>query len=162
MATRDKTGGKTDKDLWTALEGLGDDLLDLELPPALADEELRAMGVDPAALSERAGAFVAAAKEDAKKDAKEDDRLSWQARARERRAQLESLVSKAATGAAARMDREAILARLDALRATDPNVGTAIRMAARKRKPEESSDDELRALLEEMEALRAIEGNDPE
>jgi transposase InsO family protein len=43
------------------------------------------------------------------------------------------------------------------LRATDPNVGAAIRMAARKRRPEESSDEELRQLLEQMEALRSIE-----
>lgn len=57
------------------------------------------------------------------------------------------------------MDRKAILGRLDELRANDSNVGTAIRMAARKRKPEESTDEELRALLDEMETLRALDGN---
>jgi hypothetical protein len=60
------------------------------------------------------------------------------------------------------MNRGAILARLDELRATDPNVGAAIKMAARKRKPEQSTDEELRALLVEMEALQSIEEDEAE
>jgi hypothetical protein len=148
------TKGKTEKELWTALEELDDDLLDLNVPEVLLDEELTALGVDPAALAKRANEFIA--------KAREDERLSWQARAQERRAELEARVSKAGTKVPADMDRTAMLARLDQLRASHPNVGSAIKMAARKRKPEESTDDELRNLLEEMEALRAIEGNDPE
>lgn len=148
------TKGKTDKELWMALEDLDDDLLDFDLPEALVDEELKAMGVDPSALAKRGSEFVA--------KATEDERLSWQARAQVRRAQLHARASKAATRVPAGMNRKAMLARLEELRATDPNLGTAIKMAARKRKPEESTDDELRALLEEMEALRAIEGNEPE
>jgi hypothetical protein len=148
------TKGKTDSELWTALEGLDDDLLDLDLPEELVDEELTAMGIDPTALARKGSEFVA--------KAKEDERLSWQVQAEERRAQLAARAAKGATQVTADMNRDAVLARLDELRATDPKVGTAIKMAARKRRPEESSDDELRALLEEMEALRAIEGTDPE
>lgn len=147
------TKGKTDKELWNALEGLDEDLLDLDLPEALVDEELRAMGVDPSELATRASEFAARAKD--------AERLSWQAQAEERRARLQALASKATSSLPARMDRKEMLARLDALRAA-PSVGSSIKMAARKRKPEESSDDELRALLEEMEALRSIEDNEPE
>lgn len=148
------TKGKTEKELWSALEGLDDDLLDLHLPEAVLDEELKAMGIDPSLLAKRGREFVT--------KAKEEERLSWQKRAQERRSQLQARASKAAEIRPAAMDRRAILARLDELRATDPNVGTAIRMAARKRRPEESTDDELKALLDEMEALRAIEGNSKE
>lgn len=148
------TKGKTDKELWKALEGLDDDLLNVDLPDGAVDDELKAIGVDPAALARRASEFV--------EKAKEDERLSWQVRARQRQAQLQARASKAKSRVPADMARTAILARLDELRAVDPEVGTAIKMAARKRKPEESTDDELRALLEEMEALREMEGGEPE
>ena len=148
------TKGKTDKELWAALEGLDDDLLDVDLPEGAVNDALKAIGVDPGALAKRASEFVARAQD--------EDRLAWQARAQERRAQLQARASKAASRVPANMDRQAILARLDELRAHDTAVGSAIKMAARKRKPEESTDDELKALLEEMEALRAIQGGDPE
>ena len=148
-----ETKSKTDKELWRALDDLDEDLLSADLPEGVVDEELKAMGVDPAALAKRGVAFVT--------QAKEAERLSWQVRAEERRARLRERASSAPTKVPATMTRTAILARLDELRATDPNVGTAIKMAAHKRKAEGSTDDELRALLEEMEALRAIEGIDP-
>jgi hypothetical protein len=94
--------------------------------------------------------------------AKEEERLSWQARARERKAALEARASRASAKVPADMDRATIIARLDELRAADSRVGNAIRMAARNRKPEESTDDELRTLLEQMEALRAIERDESE
>ena len=148
------TKSKTDKELWEAFERLDDDLLDPDLPESALDHELKTVGIDPVDLGKRAAEFVARAKE--------DERLSWQVRANERRSRLAGLVSVADSGRPAYMDRKAMLARLEALRAADPEIGTAIKMAARKRKPEESTDDELRALVEEMEALRSIEGNDPE
>lgn len=148
------TKGKSEKELWKALEGLDDDLLDPGLPETVLDEELKAMGLDPTALAKRGAEFVTRVKE--------EERLSWQARARTRRAELQAQASRVVSEIPANMDRRAILARLDELRATDPNVGTTIKMAARKRKPEESTDEELRALLEEMEALRSIEGNEAE
>jgi hypothetical protein len=144
--------GKTDKELWQALDRLDDDLLAPDLPEAILDEELRAMKVDPAALAKRGIDFVA--------KLKEEERLTWQVRARERLARLEASASKVIVPPD--LDKDAVIARLEQLRATDPKIGTAIKMAARKRKPEESSVEELRALLEEMEALRSIEGDDPE
>jgi len=145
------TKGKTEEELWQALEGLDADLLDPGLPESAVDDELKALGVDPLALAKRASEFVAVVKE--------EERLSWQERAHQSRARLEALAAGSKANVPSDMGRQAMLLRLDELRKTDPNVGTAIKMAARKRKPEESTDDELRALLEEMEALRAIEGS---
>lgn len=143
-------GSKSDKELWQALADLDDDLLERDLPEEILDEELRALGVDPGALAERVSSFVAAARN--------EERLSWQDRARERLAELDAALSNARGAVPASMNRTDVLTRLGELRATDPNVGTAIQMAARKRKPEESTDAELRTLLQEMEALRAMEG----
>jgi len=145
------TKSKTDVELWQALEALDDDLLDLRHPESIVEDELKALGIDPAALAKRALGLVASAKE--------EERLSWQEAAKKRRANLEALASAATTKVPSVIDRQAILHRLDELRSNDSSVGTAIKMAARKRKPEESTDEELRALLEEMEALRAIEGS---
>jgi hypothetical protein len=148
------TKGKTDKELWIALEGLDDDLFHLDVPEALVDEELKAIGVDSASLAKRGCECVA--------KAKDDERLSWQVTAQQRRAQLHALAETGAVRVPVDMTRNAVLARLNELRAIHSSVGSAIKIAARKRKHEESTDDELRALLEEMEALRAIESNDPE
>lgn len=148
------TKGKTEEELWHALRGLDDDLIDPALPESAVDSELKALGIDPLALAKRGSAFVA--------KAKEDERLSWQARAREERATLQRLAAKSTTRVLPNTPRKEILTRLEALRMADANVGPAIKMAARKRKPEESTDEELRALLEEMEALRSIEDNDEE
>jgi hypothetical protein len=144
--------GRTDDELWVALEGLDEDLLDPHLPEALVDDELKAIGVDPMALGARGAEFV--------QQIKEEERLSWQTRAQERRAQLAAQASKAAIEIPASMGRQLVLARLEELRNTNSTVGNAIRMAARKRKPEESTDEELRLLLQEMETLRAMEEAD--
>lgn len=139
--------GKTDKELWSALDGLEDDLLDPNFPEALVEVEIRRLGLSPEALANRGSEFVA--------QVREQERLSWQARALEKRAQLEARVLRVKVPS--NMSRQAALDRINELRASDSKVGAAIRLAARKRKPEESTDEELRDLLEEMEMLRAIE-----
>jgi hypothetical protein len=142
---------KTETAMWDALHGLDDDLLDPALPQGRVDEELQLAGVDPGALAERGIAFVAALAT--------EERLAWQARAAAQKAELGARAAKARGNVPRSWDRNAILARLEQLRSVDGKLGTAISMAARKRRPEESSDEELRTLLEEMEALRAIEGD---
>ena len=142
--------GRTEKEIWESLEGLDDDFLDMTLPEAVIDEELRAMQIDTDSLMKRGNEFVATVKSEV--------RLSWQDRAKQRQAELEARVLTVADKVPADMDRAAILRRLDQLRTSNPEVGSAIMMAARKRKPEESTTEELKALLAEMEALRAIEG----
>lgn len=146
------TKGKTDKELWQALEGLDDDLLDPRMPDAMVEEELRQLGIDPNALARRTLDTVARTKK--------EERLSWQTRARERRGILEGRTAK--TTVPETMDRGAMLARLNELRSSNSRIGSAITVAARKRKPEQSSDEELRALLEDMETLRAIEDDGKE
>ena len=141
--------GKTDSELLRSLEGLDNDLLDPNLPEALLLAELNNLGINPKSLAERGTAFVTRAKE--------DERLAWQVRARQRQSELESRVFNHITGVPKDMPREAILARLDQIRAASLEVGPAIKMAAHKRRPEESTDEELRTLLEEMEALRSID-----
>ena len=141
---------KTDTKLWEALSCLDDDLLNPSVPDAAIDDELEALGIDAKGLAERSAASV--------ERLLEKRRLSWQTTASQRRAKMERRA--AGVEVSARMDRASILARLDELRAADARLGTAIKMAARKRKPEESTDDELRALLREMEVLRALEEDD--
>ncbi len=136
-----------DKALWEALENLDDDLLDPNMPDAEVDATLRDMGVDPKALA-AGGRQLGRALGDKK-------RLAWQDAARTKQKALRRIAASAPV--VGEMNREEMLARLDELRAEDPVLGTAIKAAARKRKPEESTDEDLRSLLEDMEALRAIE-----
>lgn len=137
---------RTESELWRALQGLDDDLLDPALPEAAVDAELAAAGLDPAALADGA-----------KRLADDAERLAWQQRAAVRRAEL---TAKLPVASASTISRAEMLTRLEELRAAAP-AREAIRLAARKRKPEESTDDELRLLLDEMEALRALEGDEP-
>lgn len=143
---------KTDGEIWQSLTDLDDDLLDPHFPEGAVDDELRELGIDPVALAKR-GAEVAAT-------LREQERLSWQTRARERGARMGAIA--AGVVAAVERSRSEILKRLDELRSANSSSGHAVAAAFRKRRPEESSDDELRALLEDMEALRAIEDKDGE
>jgi hypothetical protein len=106
------TKGKTEKELWQALEGLDADLLDPGLPESAVDDELKALGVDPLALAKRASEFVAVVKE--------EERLSWQERAQQSRARLEALAAGSKANVPSDMGRQAMLLRLDELRKTDP------------------------------------------
>jgi len=145
-------GLKSDKDLWLALEGLENDLLDPDMPAEQVASQLRQLGLDPDKLAATGRAVGA--------DLAERERLAWREKAQRRRDELRR--SAATAKVPPDMDREAMIARLDELRAVDLEVGTAIRAAARKRRAEESSDEDLRSLLEDMEALRAIEKIDQE
>ena len=54
------------------------------------------------------------------------------------------------------MPRTEVLSRLNDLR-RNPKFGAPIMTAFHKRKPEESSDEDLRMLLEDIEELRALQ-----
>jgi hypothetical protein len=138
---------RSECELWQALQGLDDDLLDPALGEAAVDDELAAAGIGPSALAASA-----------KRLAEDAQRLAWQQRAARRRNEL---AAKLPAASSASMTRGEMLARLDELRVAAPGQHGAIRLAARKRKAEESTDDELRQLLDEMEALRALEGDEP-
>lgn len=143
---------KTDTELWCALEGLDDDLLDPALPTDIVADELRKLGLDPVALAKMGSGVVA--------QLQEQERLSWRAKALEKRARLEGRGARVTVPAG--MSKAAMLARLEELRSSHPRMGTAVVAAFRKRKPEESTDEELRGLLEDMELLRSIEDDEEE
>ena len=139
---------KPDAALWHALaDGLDDDLLDPAMPEAEVARELEALGLDPAALAAEGEAFT--------KRLDREGRLRWQEEARQKQERMQRLVE--GVPPVELVSREALLARLAELRAAHPTVGTAIVAAARKRPPEASGLADLRALVEDMEALRAIE-----
>lgn len=144
--------GATDNELWRALASLDDDLLDPNLPETAVDANLAALGVDAEGLAKRGLAFITTLHE--------EQRLSWQVSAKKRQTEMERRAAR--VDVSPEMDRASLLSRIEELRATDPQVGTAIQMAARKRKPEESTDEELRVLLQEMETLRALEKDETE
>lgn len=147
MSSKPKTGAE----LWEGVEGLDDDLLDPNMPEDLVIDEIKGMGLDPDDLKAK-GTKIAA-------QLRDRERLSWQVRALESRRRLEARAA-CAQQVLPGMDRPALLARLDELRAADSTLGGAIKMAARKRKPEESTDEELGALIEEMEMLRAMQDDE--
>ena len=141
------TTSKTDKELWEELQHLDDMFLDPDVPEDIIDVELRAEGIDPQALAKRGLQFIA--------KLKEEERLAWRTQAEERRQRMEAVAAKLQLPR--NIDDKKVQLRLDELRRTDPTVGTAIKMAAHKRKAEESSADDKRTLLEDAEILRAIE-----
>jgi hypothetical protein len=134
--------GKTDKDLWFALEQLDDDLLDPNIPKEIVEDELRKLGLDPEEVAKSGLEFI--------NQLQERERLSWQTKARAQKAALEDRVS--GVKVSSDMGRKAMHDRLDELRKEDPNL----RYAARNRSSEESSDEDLRAHVEEAEMLRAM------
>ncbi len=155
-----KPKDRTDHELWQALENL-DDPLDARTPSASVDALLRKDGIDPEALADEGARFVAAL-------AQKKARPAWQEAAQRKKEAFARLVRPSDAGNPStsgwagellKLSRDAILSRLDALR-TDPRFGTQIATAFHKRKPEESSDEELRALLEDMEDLRALGDGD--
>lgn len=138
-----KSKAKTDKELWSFLESLNDDLLDPDLPEDIVDEELRELGLDPNVIAKKGIEFI--------NQRQERERLSWQTKARERAAHFEARTPK--TKVPPNMDRQTILRRIDEIQKTYPDT---IKMAARNRRAEESSDEDLRGLLEDMEMLCAM------
>lgn len=144
------TTSKTEKELWDALQHLDDIFLEPNVPDDVIDAELRAEGIDPQALAKRGLQFI--------EKLKEEERLSWRKPAEQRRQRMEAVAAKVEVPR--NIDSRTVEARLDELRRTDPTVGTAIKMAAHKRKAEESSANDKRTLLEDAEILRAIEEED--
>jgi hypothetical protein len=137
---------RTDAELWQALEALGDDPLDAAVSREVLDGALRNAGVDPQALRTRGAEFVS--------KLREQHRLAWQDQARRRRDSMRQRTTKVVVPPGT--PRSEILGRLDDLR-RNPKYGAPIMTAFHKRKPEESSDDDLRMLLEDVEELRALQ-----
>jgi hypothetical protein len=130
-------------------ESIATDALNEGMTIAEVDRELREAGGDPVAIAQRGEKLV--------QQLLEARRLAWQEAARKR---LDAARSRMGTRKArSPMSRDELLKQIDNLR-TDPTLGAPATAAFRKRKPEESTVEELVELLDELEALRAIGTDD--
>ena len=142
MATK-----RTPEETWTAIEAQGrEDEIDRfrGMSNEEIDAELRAYGGDPEQIRKDGAEIVERLR-------KARDRLAWQIKAAEGLAREQARVD-------ARPAKYAGLSRaeLNALVATarkDPRFKQPVAVMFRNRKTEEASDDEMRALLEEIDAL---------
>jgi hypothetical protein len=111
---------------------------------AEVDASLRASGHDPARVRAEGEAL-------AQKLRADRERLAWQVTAAEGLARAQAkLDARGATYAG--MSRADLLDRLAAAR-KNPKLAQPVAVLFRNRKPEEASEEELRALLEEIDAL---------
>ena len=148
MATKKKTPGEA----WNAMrEADLDDLVDEidAMSPDEVDRALDAAGGDAAGTARRGAAQVDGLKE-------RHARLAWQDEARAK------LAASRATFAAVRarrpkLPREELLARIDAAQ-KDPRFAAPVVTFFRKRTTAETTDEELEALLDEIEAARELDG----
>jgi hypothetical protein len=146
------TGGKkrTDEELLEAIDqaAADDDLAEIAaLTSEQVDATIRAQGGDPEAIGAR-GAQLARELLERRK------RLAWQGEARRG---LEAAQAKMAQAPRTpKLPRPELLARLAAAQ-KDARFSAPIAAAFRKRTAQESSDEELRRLLDEIEMLRMLE-----
>jgi hypothetical protein len=150
MSEAGKTKKRTAEEVLRAIDATEDDAALAEIK-AMSEEELdasiRADGGDPDAIGER-GARLAEELLARRK------RLRWQAKARgDMDAALAKMREAPRTPA---LPRAELIARLEAAR-SDPRFAAPVTAAFRKRPAEESTDDELRRLLDEIEMLRKLQ-----
>jgi hypothetical protein len=128
-----------------AIERIAEDVLDPEYPKELLDEELREMGLDPEGVGRR-GADLA------------------QRLLAERREALRKEAVASATPLAQRLEaararppqtRQQMLDRIARAEA-DPRFAGQIAVAARGRRPDEPTDEELAAMCATLEALGVL------
>jgi phage-related tail fiber protein len=147
-----KSPKRTPAETWRAIEAQAREVeIDqfASMPRANVDARLRAMGEDPDALRAQGAAL-------AKSLGASRDRLAWQAAAAEGLARAQARVA-GRTAHDAGVPRDVLVARLTALRAS-PRFTEQPSLLFRNRKTEEATDDELRAIVEELEVLAEREG----
>jgi hypothetical protein len=148
MATKKRTPEET----WDALRRQAE-AEEIETFLALRSDEvdanLRAKGYDPAQVRAEGEAL-------AKKLRADRERLAWQVEAAQGLAREQARFA-ARPARYAGLSRGELLARIAAAR-TDPRFTQPVSVMFRNRKAEEASEDELRAVLEEIDALRSDEG----
>jgi len=128
-----------------ALRSMEEDVLDADYPVEQVDEELRETGLDPEAVARRGRDFVAGLLA----EARADHRREVVARG----APLADRVARAR--ALPRPSREEMLARI-ARAEKDPRHAGAIAVAARGRRPDEPTDEEVAALWDKLVALGIV------
>ena len=146
---------RTPKETWDAIRRQAEsDEIDrfLKKSSAEVDASLRANGHDPAAVRAEGEAFVKKLRaERGELPGPVPDRLAWQVEAAEglakEQARFEARVPKYAG-----LSRAQLVERLSAVRA-GPRFAQPVAVMFRNRKPEEATEEELRAILEEIDAL---------
>lgn len=140
---------RSEKDLVDVLDhGLAEDVLADDYPMEHVDDELRHAGADPAAIGKWGAGLVA---ELAKKR-----RLAWRPEAQKKREVMQAkLAQRALVGP---LSRAELLARIEAAR-QDPRLKGPVAMAARNLTGE-PSEEELRQIVEDIEALALLAGGD--
>lgn len=123
-------------------ESLARDVLDPAYPIADVQAEIRKAGGDPVTIGARGAALA--------KSLLDKRRLGWQDRARERSAGWAQETNS--LSAIPRLPRKETIAQINALR-SDPALAPIV-ANFHKRKPEDSSDEELHQIRLEMELLR--------
>jgi hypothetical protein len=144
---------RTPEETWKALEAQArEDEIDrfLTATPAEVDARLRASGHDPNALREEGKKVAAEASVDRK-------RLAWQIEAAVGLAKEQARVdARSRATDYAGLSRSELLARLAAAK-QNPRLPQPVAVLFRNRKAEEASEDELREMLQEIEALEGRE-----
>ena len=138
---------RTPKETWKAIEAQApDDAVEhfLALSDDEVDAELRAHGGDPEQIRKDGAALV-------KKLGATADRLAWQIAAAEGLAREQARVDARPPKYAGMSLAQ--LKELVAVAKKDPRFAQPVAVMFRNRKTEEASEDELRALLEEIDAL---------
>lgn len=128
-------------------ESLASEIFTDRVSKVEVDQDLRDAGGDPGAIGKRGAALV--------QELLEKRRLNWQAEARAKQAAFATRTAERRGAARARRSRHEMLAAINAYRA-DPAMGNAVSFSFRKRKPEESTEDELAELLDELELLHEM------
>jgi hypothetical protein len=148
---------RTPEEQWDAIrEAALDDLAD-EIDAMTSEEVdalLNAHGGDAAGTRRRAGAQMAAIQE---RQARLGD---WQAEAQAKLAAARATFA-AVRGRRPKLTRPELIARIEAAK-NDPRFGQPVATFFRKRATSETTDEELEAFLDEIEALRELEGSKKE
>jgi hypothetical protein len=143
---------RTDEELLAAIEraGADGDLAEIEaMSPAALDASIRADGGDPEGIAARGLRLV-------EELTLRRKRLAWQAKAH---GDMHGALGKMAEAPKTpKLPRDELLKRVNAARA-DGRFHAPIAAAFRKRTAEESTDEELRGLLDEIEMLRMLESS---
>jgi hypothetical protein len=138
---------RTDRETWEAIEAQAraeEIARFVAMPSSQVDARLRAAGHDPAALRAEGTAL-------AKKLLADRDRLAWQVEAAEglarEQARFAERPARYAGLSASELHERIAVAR------KNPRLAQPVAVMFRNKKAEEASEDELRAILEELDAL---------
>ena len=151
--TKNTKQKRTPEEVWKAIEAMGaeDDMERiLAMDDEALDRELREDGFDPEEVRARGAAL-------AKELLARRDRLRWQAGAQDALDEVRARFERRAPRTE-RLPRTELLARIAQAR-TNPKLAQPVAVMFRNRSADEASDEELEAILDEIEALAAHEGD---